>query len=247
MGTLYLGTQGFSYKSWVGPFYPQGTRPADYLPEYAEHFRALELDSTFYGPPRASSVRSWYEKTPPDFTFTAKFPKTITHDKKLLNAEEETGVFLDVMSDLREKCGPLVLQFMYDFTPQAAPVLDKYLSALPKSFRYAVEFRNRAWMSAEYWSLLEKHNVGLCLHDLYYMPKTVHATTDFTYVRFLGKRGSITKFDRLQIDRNREQAWWGGVVKDYLAKGLDVYAFFNDVWAGFAPGSARQFLELVAT
>jgi uncharacterized protein YecE (DUF72 family) len=246
MGILFLGTQGFSYKDWVGSFYPAHIRPDDYLSHYVEHFRAVELDSTFYGPPRATSVHTWYANTPPDFVFTAKFPRTITHDKKLVDAQDDTRTFLDVMAGLREKCGPLLLQFMFDFGPEAAPVLDQYLAALPQSFRYAVEFRHKGWLKPQYWDLLAKHHVALCLHDLYYMPKITRVTTDFTYVRWLGNRRQLTKFDRLQLDRSREQTWWSGVIRDQLAKGADVYGFVNNCWAGHAPTSARQLLELIA-
>jgi uncharacterized protein YecE (DUF72 family) len=245
MGTLYLGTQGFSYKDWVGNFYPAHTPPADYLAQYVNQFRALELDSTFYGVPRPTTIHGWYEATPPDFVFTAKFPRAITHDKKLINTDEDSRAFLEAMQGLREKCGPLLLQFMYDFSPDFAPVLDHYLSSLPKSLRYAVEFRHKGWLQPQHFDLLEKHRVALCLHDLYYMPKITRVTTDFTYIRWLGNRKQLTKFDRLQIDRSKEQVWWSGVIKAHLSKGIDVYGFVNNCWAGHAPSSAQQLFNLI--
>ena len=245
MGTLFLGTQGFSYKDWGGNFYPALTPAADYLAHYVNHFRTVELDSTFYGIPRSTTIHSWYENTPPDFVLTAKFPRSITHEKKLIGAEDDTRAFLEAMHGLREKCGPLLLQFMYDFSPEFAPVLDRYLSALPKSFRYAVEFRHKGWLLPQYFEQLEKQRVALCLHDLYYMPKITRVTTDFTYIRWLGNRKQLTRFDRLRIDRSKEQAWWSGVIKMVLSKGIDVYGFVNNCWAGHAPTSAMQLLESI--
>jgi uncharacterized protein YecE (DUF72 family) len=245
MATFYLGTQGFAYRDWVGSFYPAHTRSEDYLTHYAQHFRAVEIDSTFYGIPRAATIQSWYERTPPDFIFTAKFPRVITHDKKLIAAEAETHDFLTAMAGLREKCGPLVLQFMYDFEATSAPELDRYLAALPRSFRYVVEFRHKSWLQPQYWDLLEKHRSALCLNDLYYLPKLTQVTADFAYLRWLGNRKQLQRFDRLQIDRSKEQAWWSGVVKTLLGRGLTAYGFFNNAWAGYAPDSARQFLELI--
>ena len=245
MGTLFLGTQGFSCQDWVGNLYPAETQPADYLAHYVTHFRAVELDSTFYGTPRTTDIHMWYANTPPDFVFTARFPRAITHEKKLIGAEEDTRAFLDAMSGLREKCGPLLLQFSYDFDPQASPTLDKYLATLPKSFRYAVEFRNQSWHQPPNWELLEQHRVALCLNDLYYKPRLTRVTTDFAYIRWLGNRTQLQKFDRIQIDRSKEQAWWSGVVKDMLTKGSDVYGFFNNCWAGHAPTSASQLLESI--
>lgn len=247
MGILYLGTQGFAYKDWLGNFYPRAIRPTDYLAHYIEHFRTVELDSTFYGVPRATTVRAWYDVTPPDFVFTAKFPRTITHDKKLVNAEEETRAFLDAMSGLREKCGPLLLQFAHDFSPDFAPALERYLSALPSTCRYAVEFRHKGWLQPQHWDLLSKHRVGLCLHDLYYMPKLARATADVVYIRWLGNRTQLTKFDRIQLDRQKEQHWWGGVVRAFLSKGHNVFGYVNNCWAGHAPISAQQLFELIVS
>ncbi len=243
MATLYLGTQGFSYQDWVGNFYPLHTQPENYLTHYATHFRALELDTTFYGVPQSTSLQAWYDHTPPDFIFTAKFPRSITHDKKLIKAEDETHIFLDMMSGLKEKCGPLLLQFKYDFDPKSADDLDRYLDQLPKSFRYVVEFRNKGWLQDRYWDILAKHRVAFCLHDLYYLPKIARVTTDFTYIRWLGNRRQLKHFERIQIDRTTEQAWWSGVAKDALRRGIDVYGFFNSYWAGHAPSSAEMFLK----
>jgi uncharacterized protein YecE (DUF72 family) len=243
MATLYLGTQGFSYQDWVGNFYLPHIRPENYLAHYAKHFRALELDNTFYAVPRSTSLQAWYDNTPPDFIFSAKFPRSITHDKKLINAEAETHTFLEMMSGLKEKCGPLVLQFKYDFDPKSADDLDRYLDQLPKSFRYVIEFRHKGWLQDRYFDLLSQHRAAFCLHDLYYLPKIARITTDFTYIRWLGNRKQLKHFERIQIDRSTEQTWWSGIAKDQLKRGIDVYGFFNNYWAGHAPSSAEMFLK----
>ena len=245
MGILYLGTQGFAYKDWVGNFYPTHSPPADYLTHYVDRFRAVELDSTLYGVPQPATVRAWYDHTPPDFIFTAKFPRSITHDKQLIDTAVETRAFLDAMQGLREKCGPLLLQFKPEFGPDRAAELDRFLGALPRAFRYAVEFRHPDWWQPAYWELLTKHRVALCLHDLHYRPRITPVTTNFTYVRWLGNRTRLTKFDRVQIDRSKEQAWWSEMLRAQLGKGLDVYGFVNNYWAGHAPSSAQQLWESI--
>jgi uncharacterized protein YecE (DUF72 family) len=247
MATLHLGTQGFSYQDWVGNFYPPHTRPENYLTQYAQHFRAVELDTTFYGVPRITAIETWYEETPPDFIFTAKFPRSITHAKKLINAEAETGLFLNAMQSLREKCGPLLLQFKYDFDPKSADDLDRYLTQLPKSFRYAIEFRHKGWLQDRYFDLLNKHRIAFCLHDLHYTPKIARLTTDFTYIRWLGNRKQLKHFERIQIDRTKEQEWWSGAAKEVLRRGINVYGFFNNYWAGHAPSSAEMFLKQIVS
>ncbi len=134
MGILYLGTQGFAYKDWVGNFYPARVSSDDYLNHYIEHFRAVELDSTAYGVPQPATVRAWYDQTPPDFVFTAKFPRTVTLSKQL--NVDDARPFLDTMQHLREKCGPLLLQFAPDFGPDRAAELDRFLAALPHALEH---------------------------------------------------------------------------------------------------------------
>jgi uncharacterized protein YecE (DUF72 family) len=244
MGILYLGTQGFAYKDWVGNFYPTHSPPADYLSHYVEHFRAVELNSTSYGVPQPATVRAWYTDTPPDFVFTAKFPRSITHGKQLIKAETETHAFLDALQNLREKCGPLLLQLRSDFGPDRAADLDRFLGALPKAFRYVVEFRHAGW-NQTHWEILARHRVALCLHDLYYRSNSLPVTSNFLYVRWLGSRTQLTKFNRVQIDRGKEQARWSEALRTQLGKGLDVYGFVNNRWAGHAPTSAQQLLKAI--
>src|ERR687887_1637926 len=102
MSKLYLGTQGWSYKDWLGVFYPKGTDQGDYLEEYAKHFNTVEIDSTFYAIPRETTVQGWRERTPAGFVFAAKFPQMITHEKMLADAQMETHAFLATMGLLGE-------------------------------------------------------------------------------------------------------------------------------------------------
>lgn len=108
---LFVGTQGWSYSSWVGPFYPEGTSAGGYLAEYARHFPTVELDTTFYAIPKPSLVDHWDWSTPEGFIFSAKFSKIITHEKKLIDCDREASNFLMTLSRLDQKLGPLVLQF----------------------------------------------------------------------------------------------------------------------------------------
>ena len=128
-GRLLLGTQGFSFPDWVGPFYPEGTKRASYLEEYARRFPIVEIDSTFYGVPRATTIQGWRKRTPPDFEFAAKFPKLITHEKKLDRALGDAEAFIGTMQALNEKLAVLILQFAYDFKPDQFDRLDEFLGA----------------------------------------------------------------------------------------------------------------------
>jgi uncharacterized protein YecE (DUF72 family) len=244
-GSVWLGTQGFSFKDWVGPFYPEGTTQTTYLEEYAKRFPIVEIDSTFYGAPRATTVEGWKRRTPPAFQFAAKFPKLITHEKKLDRALGDAEAFIGMMQALGDKLAVLTLQFAYDFTPDNFDRLEAFLAALPKGVRYAVELRNRGWVKPELGEMLSEHNVALVLQDLHYMPRLDWITTDFSVIRWLGRRKDIEQFDRIQIDRSQELDRWAESVRTFIGDGVDVFGFFNNHYAGHSPASVRQFASLL--
>jgi uncharacterized protein YecE (DUF72 family) len=244
-GRLLLGTQGFSFKDWVGPFYPEGTPSSRYLETYAQHFPSVEIDSTFYAIPRESVVVGWRERTPEDFRFTAKFPRSITHDKKLDRALGEAQAFIDRMQLLEDKLAVLILQFAYDFRPEFGGRLERFLEALPEGPRYAVEVRNRGWLETDFGEMLSQYGVALVLQDLHYMPRLDWITTDFTVIRWLGRRQDIEVFDQIQIDREARLLEWSEKVQGFMEAGIDVYGYFNNHFAGHSPSSVRQFAELM--
>jgi uncharacterized protein YecE (DUF72 family) len=240
-----LGTQGFAFDDWVGPFYPPGTAKQRYLEIYAQAFPSVEIDSTFYGTPRRETIEGWAARTPPEFRFAAKFPRLITHEKKLDRALGDARTFVASMSALGEKLALLTLQFAYDFRPEQAARLDEFLGQLPHGPRYAVEVRNRAWLTGNLSEILRRHRTALVLQDLHYMPKLDWTTADFTVIRFVGRRSDIGRFDRLQIDRRHEMQTWAERVRRFLGEGIDVYAYFNNHYAGHSPGSVRLFAEML--
>ena len=244
-GKIYLGTQGFSFDDWVGPFYPEGTPKKKYLEAYAEKLPAVEIDSTFYGIPRATTVEGWKKRTPPDFRFAAKFPRLITHDKKLDRAGGDAEAFVGTMQALGSKLAVLTLQFAYDFKPTYFDRLDEFLSDLPEGPRYAVEIRNREWLNTDLGEMLSQHNVALVLQDLHYMPKLDWITAEFTVIRWLGRRKDIEVFDRIQIDRSGVLEEWAEKVRHFIDSGVDVYGFFNNHFAGHSPESVRQFASML--
>jgi len=243
LSNLYLGTAGWSYADWVGAFYPPGTPSSAYLSEYSRSFRAVEIDSTFYGIPRPETVVRWAEATPADFLFCPKMVRTVTHDKRLIAAEAETEAFLGTLGLLGPKLGPVVLQFDYTFGPDRAEDLRHYLEGLPAGVRVAVELRHRGWLRQDTYSLLAEVGVALVLHDLHYMPRVNVVTTDFTYVRWLGRRADVERFDRVVRDRTRELSWWAEQARDWLTRGIRVYAFANNRYQGHGPATVAAFQE----
>jgi uncharacterized protein YecE (DUF72 family) len=245
---LFLGTQGWAYKSWVGAFYPAGTKSGDYLAEYAKHFRAIEIDSTHYGIPRPHSVKQWHDATPAHFRFAAKFPQIITHEKMLKDAEPETEEFLATMALLGEKLGPLLLQFPSAFTVERRDTLARYLDALPTRFRYAVEIRQRGWLDDAFFNLLRQRQVALALSDYGSMPRVARVTTDFTYLRLLGNHNAIAgeQFDRIRFNRDADLDRWGELIKELNEMNIVVWGFANNHYQGHSPATVRALMERMA-
>jgi uncharacterized protein YecE (DUF72 family) len=168
---LLLGTSAFTAAGWPGTFYPEGMRSSNYLKYYATKFKTVEIDSSYYGTPSVSTVTGWYEKTPRDFIFAAKVPQIITHEKVLVDCDAELEQFLDTMSILGEKRGPIVFQFPFfdrwKFPKQAdfLAVLGPFLKKLPPDAKFAIEIRNKAWLDTVFADLLREHRVALVLQD----------------------------------------------------------------------------------
>lgn len=246
MTNLFLGTQGWAYQSWVGVFYPPGTQPSAYLTEYAKHFCAVEIDSTYYAIPRPSSVEQWRNAVPAHFRFTAKFPQIITHEKMLREAERETEQFLNTMARLGDKLGPLLLQFPYTFTSDQRDTLARYLATLPTQFRYA-EVRQRSWLNDAFFDLLKQHRVAYAVSDYGYMPRLARVTTDFAYLRLLGSRKDFTdeQFDRVRFNRDADLKRWSDWIVELRKQGVTVWAFVNNRYQGHSPATVRALIERI--
>lgn len=245
--SLYLGTSGWSYKSWEGVFYPEGTPSNRYLRHYMQHFRCIEIDSTFYAIPRVQTVQNWAASAPEGFVFCPKFPRAITHEKALQDAAIETGIFLDTMRELGPHLGPLILQFEYKFGPEHFHSLARYLEDLPADLEFAVEVRNRKWLTAAFYDLLSAHNVAVVQSDLYYMPKITQTTTDFAIIRLLGDRRKIPDedFSKLRLDRGAQLDYWADRIIEYLDQGLKVFTFSNNRFEGHAPATIGRLQERI--
>jgi len=153
------------------------------------------------------------------------------------------------MDLLGPKRGPLVFQFPYDFKPDQFDVLSKFLEGLPSGFRFALEVRHRGWLTEKFYDLLRRHLIALVLLDLSWMPKLDLRTADWTYVRFIGDRKKIeaqtTTWDKIIVDRAKEMGEWAPRVQKFLDDGVITWAYFNNHYAGHAPGSVDLFLQFL--
>jgi uncharacterized protein YecE (DUF72 family) len=260
---IFLGTSSFTATGWQGSFYPQGMRSRDFLSHYASKFQTVEIDSTFYGTPSASTVASWNEKTPRDFIFAAKVPQVVTHEKVLVDCDSEFEEFVKTMDILGPKLGPMLFQFpLFDrwkFPKQDSflGVLTPFLKKLPSDHKFVVEIRNKTWLDAKFADLLREHKVALALTDTSFVPRPWEMnnkfdmiTADFAYVRWLGDRHGIEKitqvWDKTVVDRRDDLKRWVDVLKDLVLnkKLRKLFAFANNHYAGHGPATVKMFLDL---
>ena len=249
--TIRVGTQGWNYDAWVGPFYPDGTRPADYLSVYARAFDTVEVDSTFYAIPAAKTVRDWAARVPDNFTFALKLPQEITHENRLRDSVDLTALFFDRARELGDKLGPVLIQLGPDFGPTELPALAGFLPLLPRDLKVAVEFRQRGWIHDGILALLAEHNVALALVDARWIPRkqmlalTSRPTADFAYLRWMGPNRDIVDYSRVQVDRSREMEAWASVIGSLAARLTQVSGYVNNHFTGHSPASARDLQRLL--
>ncbi len=244
---LRLGTIGWSYNFWKGPFYPQKEPSKQYLNYYSTKFGTVEVDSTFYRLPTEPTVANWKQQTPKSFKFALKFPGYITHVKKLKDVELQTDTFLSRLKLLGEKLGPLLLQFPPNFTADHYADLERYLQTLPKTNRYVVEVRDKSWLVQDLYSLLSSYNVALAWAD---SPRDLvvrELTSDFLYIRWEGDRAKVNGLlGKIEADKKGDLQIWAKELKPYLEKGTEVFGYFGKYYSGLPPSDAVTLTQMLS-
>ena len=251
-GDIRIGTQGWNYTMWTGAFYPTGTREADFLETYARAFSTVEIDSTFYATPAASTVRGWAGRVPESFLFALKLPQEITHERRLGDgAVEAAAVFFDRARLLERRLGPVLMQLGPDFGPDNFGALAEFLPHVPTDIRLAVEFRQAGWLTPETHALLESHRVALALVDARWLPRkrmlalAAKPTTDFAYVRWMGPDRAITDYSHVQVDRTSDIEVWAVALANVSKRVQGVLGYVNNHFSGHSPSTARDLQRLL--
>lgn len=243
---LYIGCSGWSYSSWQGPFYPANLENKHWLSYYSQVFNYVEIDSTFYRIPNEFMVKNWARKTPANFRFTAKFPKIITHDKKLKNVEKELTLFYSVMKPLKNKLLALLIQFPpYLKITEGLEALKQYDFFFDDNFRYTVEVRHPSWFSDLAYNFFSNNNICMTWNQLDKIQSPPVVTTDFVYLRLIGDRSiKEDEFGKIQKDREQEMKYWSDrfrtVQKDEKELKVGIVAA-NNHYAGFGAATANMF------
>jgi uncharacterized protein YecE (DUF72 family) len=244
MADIRLGTSGWSYKEWVGPFYPDSKTKM--FGHYCKVFNTAEINSTFYAYPSPRTVLGWVRHSPKGFVFTAKLPQVITHEKKL---EHEQGVkadlyrFVELMEPL-QRIGklPVLLIQLPPSLRKDLDLLEKFFETLPEEFRFAVEFRHRTWWDEETWKLLSKYRVANTILDEPLLPPEPVVTTDFAYIRWHGRGKSSWYNYRYSLEELKP---WIPKVKEVAEKTVAMYGYFNNHFHGYAVENCLEVLEML--
>jgi uncharacterized protein YecE (DUF72 family) len=227
---IRIGCSGWNYAHWRERIYPKGLPQKRWLEYYARHFDTVELNTTFYRLPNVSAVEGWVAHTPPGFLFAVKASRYLTHIRRLTDLDGGIRRFYERIEPLRRsgKLGPVLWQLPPTFKRNDER-LASALAALPEG-RHCFEFREASWYVEEVFALLRAHGAALVIPDSPKYPfRALELTADWTFVRFHhGSRGRRGNYSESELE---ERAVW---IAGWRDRGIDVYAYFNNDWEGFA-------------
>jgi uncharacterized protein YecE (DUF72 family) len=234
-----IGCSGWQYRHWRGDFYPADLPTSGWLEFYASHFDTVEINNSFYRLPDARVFNAWRRRAPPGFIYAIKASRFLTHMKKLKDPAEPLQRFFSRARRLGSAFGPVLYQL-----PPRWPVnvdrLRMFLERLPRRRRHAIEFREPSWYSDKVFALLERHHVALCLHDMDGSASGRRSVGPFIYLRFHGTTQYGGRYDDRTLDS------WAEWLAPRIAKGVPVYAYFNNDVGGHAPRDAVRLREAIA-
>jgi uncharacterized protein YecE (DUF72 family) len=238
--TVHIGTSGWSYDHWEGVLYPPSLPQRARLGVYTQHFRTVEVNSSFYHWPRETTLINWRRSLPEGFVMTLKAPRALTHSKRLYKPEGwieriERGVEL-----LGDRAGVLLIQLSPEFAYDYAR-LEYFLSVWPREIRTTFEFRHPNWHREETFQLLEEYGAAYCVMSGAGLPCVLRATAPFVYVRLHGPDRQHMCAGSYSDD---ELYWWAARIGEWEAQGKDVYVYFNNDGEGNAVRNAVSLRSL---
>lgn len=234
---LRIGTSGYQYRHWRGIFYPADLAQGRWLAYYSARFDTVEINNTFYHLPSPESFDRWREQAPEHFLYALKFSRYGTHMRKLKDPEEPIGRFMDLARRLDRFLGPILVQLPPHWRINPAR-LSGFLDSVPSEQRWAIEFRDASWLHDEVYAILREHNAALCVHDLF-EDHPHRITADWVYWRFHGTSGHAGDYSPERLRSAADQ------VREHLARGLDVFVYFNNDVHGHAIANALALRRLL--
>jgi uncharacterized protein YecE (DUF72 family) len=244
-GKIYIGTSGYDYRHWKGEFYPEDLPRKAWLSFYADHFNALELNTTFYRLPRPAAVSGWAETAPRGFRFCTKMSRYITQMKKLLDPEESLQRYFDTIVGLGKTAGPVLIQLppTLPFHRERVVHFFRLLKQEYSHYRFALEVRHASWLAEESLSLMRDYKIAFVIAeaaDKDRFPYAEHVTARHIYVRFHGPAQLYASpYSRDQL------AYYAGRFTEWSDQGHTIYAFFNNDGNGYAVQNALSLMEMI--
>jgi len=236
---IHIGTAGWHYQHWKGPFYPAEMPSEDFLGFYLNRFHCVEINHSFYRLPKPETLKNWREQTPTNFIFTVKASRYITHMKKLKDPQRSLPPLLDTVKALGSKLGPILFQLPPHWRVNVER-LDAFLARLPGEFRYAFEFRDPSWFSEDIYAILKRYSAAFCIYHLAGRLSPLETTTDFVYVRLHGPGAAYQgQYDRGVL------ADWAKRFENWAGQGKEVFSFFDNDEAGYAAQDADHLQALM--
>lgn len=236
---FHIGTSGWHYDHWLGPFYPKRFPKENFLEYYSGKFKTVEVNNSFYRLPAESTFERWRDAVPDDFVLSVKASRFITHMKKLREPEQSIRAFFERIRALGPKLGPILFQLppRWGFNQIR---FEEFLQALPSNHRYAFEFRDPSWLNSRTFDMLSEQGMALCLYDFGELTSPKRLTTSFVYVRLHGPQGPYEgKYS------SEELASWAEDTLKWSFEGREIFCYFDNDQYGYAPENARQLLQIV--
>lgn len=248
MGRVLVGCTSWSYDDWVGSFYPAGTPPEEKLPRYAKVFPLVEADSTFYRMPSPSVTARWAADTPEGFLFTAKLPRRITHEAKMVGCEGMLQAFLERIDPLRKagKLAALLAQFPASFTREKGEAaLGPFLELVPKGVRLAFEFRSASWHAPSVYDTLRARGAALAWMVMAEPFTPPEVTSDFLYCRLVGPDREFDRHDKLQRDLHAPMEKLRDRLAQEGAQAKEAFMLASNHFEGHGPATAQRMMALL--
>lgn len=251
---LHFGTSSWNYKDWIGPFYPPGIKSTDMLAFYSRVFPSVEVDSSYYGIPRATTVESWRQRSGDGFTFSFKTPSTVTHERRFVNADTYFNAFLNRVRSMGDKAGVVLIQCPPDFAPtrEARSSLFGFLETeLPADLAVALELRDARWYDDALFEFARATHFTLAVTEGTHSDTALASRiveelarqppTSYAYIRWLGEQ-SFPRYDAVQQERTRSLDVWERLIRSLQTSCTDIYAYASNDYEGYAPATVRTIL-----
>lgn len=238
-GKVHIGTSGWFYEHWIGPFYPESLSRKKFLPYYMQHLDSVEINRTFYSLPKKKVFEEYAGLAARPFIFSVKASQFITHMKRLSNPRQPLRKLLGRLEGLGKHLGPILFQLPPNWKVNLER-LEEFLKALPKGHRYAFEFRDPSWINDEVIALLKHYLAAFCIYEFDDYLSPCFVTANFVYIRLHGPNGAYAgNYSHKKLQK------WARFIRKQIRAGKDAYCYFDNDEAGYAADNAISLAKIL--